>query len=158
MPDKRSASVMVAGDDETLARARRLVAALDSQASSGVDAESATQAYRLRFLRADDVVPKLKAAVADGSFLADEELNAVLATGGERVQAATRNLLAGIDRPSPQVLFEVKVADVTPINDASNFGLEFGGLDLQGQPLPGAVTYHSSAVRFRSTFAERNGE
>ncbi len=140
--DKRSASVMVAGDDETLARARRLVAALDSQASSGVDVEAATQPYRLRFLRADDVVPKLKAAVADGSFLADEELNAVLATGGERVQAATRSLLAGIDRPSTQVLFEVKVADVTPINDASNFGLEFGGIDLQGQPLPGAVAYN----------------
>jgi type IV pilus assembly protein PilQ len=141
-PDKRSASIMVAGDDETLARARRLVAALDSQASSDVDAESATQAYRLRFLRADDVVAKLKAAVADGSFLADEDLNAVLATGGERVQAATRNVLAGIDRPSAQVLFEVKVADVTPINDASNFGLEFGGVDLQGQPIPGAVAYN----------------
>ncbi len=140
--DKRSASVMVAGDEETLTRARRLVAALDSQASAGIDAESATQAYRLRFLRADDAVPKLKSAIADGSFLADEELNAVLATGGERVQAATRNLLSGIDRPSAQVLFEVKVADVTPINDASNFGLEFGGVDLQGNPLPGAVAYN----------------
>ena len=96
----------------------------------------------MRFLRADDVVPKLKVAVADGTFLADEDLNAVLATGGEHVQAATRNLLADIDRPSAQVLFEVKVADVTPINDASNFGLEFGGIDLQGQPLPGAVAYN----------------
>lgn len=140
--DKRSASVLVAGDDETLSRTRQLVGALDAQASSGAAAGSATQAYRLRFLRVDDVVPKLKAAVPDGSFLADEELNAVLAIGDERVQAATRGLLAGIDRPSAQVLFEVKVADVTPINDASNFGLEFGGIDLQGQPLPGAVAYN----------------
>ena len=142
-PDKRSASIMVAGDDETLARARRLVAALDSQASSGVDAESATQAYTVAFpacRRRRSEIEGSRSRTA--TFLADEDLNAVLATGGEHVQAATRNLLAGIDRPSAQVLFEVKVADVTPINDASNFGLEFGGIDLQGQPLPGAVAYN----------------
>lgn len=140
--DKQNASVMVAGDDETIGRARRLVAALDAHAELGSGAQTATKSYPLRFLRADDVVSKLKATVANGSFLADEDLNAVLATGDGRVQEATRGLLAGIDRPSAQVLFEVKVADVTPVNDASNFGVEFGGFDLQGNPLPGAVAYN----------------
>jgi type II secretory pathway component GspD/PulD (secretin) len=95
----------------------------------------------LRFLRPDDVVAKLKAVVPGGGFLADEEGNAVLVTGGEAVQQSAKSLIAKVDRASPQVMFEVKVADVTPVNDASNFGLEFGGLDLQGQPLPGAVAY-----------------
>ena len=32
-----------------------------------------------------------------------------------------RQLIATLDVASPQVMFEVKVADVTPINDSSNF-------------------------------------
>lgn len=39
------------------------------------------------------------------------------------------------------MLFEVKVADVQPIDESSDVGFEFGGVDLQGQPLPGAATY-----------------
>ncbi|MEO6835927.1 MAG: secretin N-terminal domain-containing protein [Candidatus Tumulicola sp.] len=140
IPDKRTGSVVVAGDPGTLLRARRLAEVLDAAplADGGL---RATKSYRLRYLRSDDVVAQLKAVVENGAFLADEPQNAVLVTGGESVQASARSLIASVDRASPQVMFEVKVADVTPINDASNFGLEFGGLDLQGQPLPGAVAY-----------------
>ncbi len=140
IPDKRTGSVVVAGDAGSTSRARKLVEALDS-APFADGTLATTQSYRLRFLRPDDVVAKLKAVVPGGGFLADEEGNAVLVTGGEAVQQSAKSLIAKVDRASPQVMFEVKVADVTPVNDASNFGLEFGGLDLQGQPLPGAVAY-----------------
>src|SRR6185312_2136834 len=100
-----------------------------------------TASYPLRYLRPDDAVTKLKALLPDGNVLADEEQNAVLVSGGERVHSVARGLLAQIDVASPQVLFEVKVADVTPVNDSSNVGFEFGGLDLTGQPLPGAASY-----------------
>jgi type II secretory pathway component GspD/PulD (secretin) len=140
VPDKRTSSVVVAGDAGTTVRARRLVEALDA-APSADGTLATTRSYRLRFSRPDDIVAKLKAVVAEGAFLADEEQNAVLVTGQETVQKSARGLIASVDRASPQVMFEVKVADVTPINDASNVGLEFGGLDLQGQPLPGAVAY-----------------
>jgi type II secretory pathway component GspD/PulD (secretin) len=140
IPDKRTASVGVAGDDATTSRARKLVEALD--AAPFADATVATtKSYRLRFSRPDDLVAKLKTVVPDGAFIADEQQNAVLVTGGEAVQASAQSLIANVDRASPQVMFEVKVADVTPVNDASNFGLEFGGLDLQGQPIPGAIAY-----------------
>jgi len=140
--DKRTARVMITGDEDTIARARRLVAALDSVPSEESATAAATVAYPLRYVRADDVLAKVKAAVAEGSFIADEEQNAILATGDEHIQVSIRHLLASMDRPSAQVMFEVKVADVTPVNDASNFGIEFGGVDSQGQSLPGAVAYN----------------
>lgn len=138
--DKHSGTVVVEGDAETIARARKLVAVLDVASTSGA-ATVRTLSYRLRYVRPDDVASKLKAIAPAGIFLADDQQNAVLVTGAQDVQDGARDLIAGVDRPSPQVMFEVKVADVTPVNDSSDFGLEFGGLDLQGNPLSGAVTY-----------------
>jgi type II secretory pathway component GspD/PulD (secretin) len=138
--DKRTASIVVTGDDASLARARDLVDLLDVAAHEG-GAFASTRSYKLRFLKPDDVVAKLKALVPDGNFLADEEQNAVLASGPERTQAQTQALIAALDLASPQVMFEVKVADVTPINDSSNFGFEFGGLDIAGLPTIGSTTY-----------------
>jgi type IV pilus assembly protein PilQ len=139
--DKRSGSVIVEGDAATMAHARTLVGELDAS-SAGDDRDGfPTRSYRLRYTRPDDAVAKLKVLVSGGAFLADDQQNAVLVTGAQGVQANARSVIAAIDRAAPQVLFEVKVADVTPINDASNFGIEFGGLDLQGQPVPGAITY-----------------
>lgn len=138
--DRRSGSIVVGGDARVAQRARALIAALDTprfDESTGPQ----TVAYRLRFLRPDDAVAKVKAMLADANVLADEEQNAVLVSGGERAQAAARELLATIDIASPQVMFEVKVADVTPVNDSTNVGFQFGGLDLTGQPLSGAATY-----------------
>jgi type IV pilus assembly protein PilQ len=138
--DKRSGSVVVAGDAETIARARQLVAILDTdRVSDGAGAQ--TRSYQLRFLRPDDVVAKLKTVLSEGTFLTVEEQNAVLVTGSEHVQSAAANVIASIDQPSPQILFEVKVADLTPINDQTNVGLQFGGLDLLGQPLAGGTTW-----------------
>lgn len=138
--DKHSGTVVVEGDAGTIVRARNLVAVLDSPSTSAA-ATVRVVSYRLRYTRPDDVATKLKAVAPAGVFLADDQQNAVLVTGSQDVQEGARELIAGVDRPSPQVMFEVKVADVTPVNDSSNFGLEFGGLDLQGEPLPGALTY-----------------
>jgi type II secretory pathway component GspD/PulD (secretin) len=140
VPDKRTGALFVGGDASVASRARTLVGALDSARLSEAGG-SRTTSYPLRYLRPDDAVAKLKALLPDGNVLADEEQNAVLVSGGERVQSVARGLLAQIDVASPQVLFEVKVADLTPVNDSSNVGFEFGGLDLTGQPLPGAATY-----------------
>jgi type II secretory pathway component GspD/PulD (secretin) len=138
--DKRTGSVVVTGDPEAIDRARALVDLLDA-APRNASSFPATQSYKLRYLKPDDVVTKLKALVPDGSFLADEEQNAVLATGSERTQSETQRLIATLDVAAPQVMFEVKVADVTPINDSSNFGFEFGGLDITGQPTIGSAAY-----------------
>lgn len=138
--DRHSGTVVVEGDPETIARAKKLVRVLDAGSTSAA-ATVRVVSYRLRYARPDDVAAKLKAVTPAGIYLVDDQQNAVLVTGAQDVQDGARELIAGVDRPSPQVMFEVKVADVTPVNDSSNFGLEFGGLDLQGEPLPGAVTY-----------------
>jgi type IV pilus assembly protein PilQ len=140
VPDKRTRSIVVAGDAPTIARARALIGALDA-GYAGDAAGPTTKTYHLRFLRPDDVVAKLKIAVPDTSALADEEENAVLVMGDEHVQSEAAAFVGQIDVASPQVMFEVKVADLTPVNDSSNVGFEFGGLDLTGQPLVGATTY-----------------
>jgi type II secretory pathway component GspD/PulD (secretin) len=138
--DRRSGSIVIGADAAVERRAREAIAALDT-AQLDENLGPRTIAYHLRFLKPDDAVAKLKAILGDAGVLADEEENAVLVSGGEHVQAETRDVLATVDVASAQVMFEVRVADVTPVSDSSNVGLEFGGLDLTGQPLPGATTY-----------------
>ncbi len=138
--DKRTGSIVVSGDADTVSRARRLVGALDAPAV-GTENGGLTKTYRLKFVRTEDAIKQLKLLAPDGTFISAPEQNAVFVSGNDELQNQAMTLLQAIDRPSPQVLFEVKVADVTPQNDSSNFGLEFGGADLQGNPTAGSTTY-----------------
>ncbi len=140
VPDKRTGSVVVTGEETTVARARYLVSALDG-VQFGADNGVETKLYHLRYVRADEAIKQLKALAADGTFIDDAEHNAVLISGNDELQTLAEKLFDSVDRPSPQVLFEVKVADVTPQNDSSNVGLEFGGTDLLGNPTQGSTTY-----------------
>ncbi|MDP9025217.1 MAG: hypothetical protein M3N13_07580 [Candidatus Eremiobacteraeota bacterium] len=138
--DKRTSSLVVTGNEDTLARARHLVSALDVP-TYGAQSSTLTKAYHLRFVRAEDAIKQLKLLTPDGTFISAPEQNAILVSGTDELQRQSSGLLDAVDRPSPQVLFEVKVAEVTPQNDSSNFGLEFGGADLQGNASPGSTTY-----------------
>ena len=140
VPDRRTSAVVVTGDADAVARAQRLIAALDA-ATSGGGSGSVTRAYPLRYIRADDAIKELKILIAEGTYIADGEHNQVIVDGNDNVQSTAASLFSTIDRPSAQVMFEVKVADVTPQNDTSNFGLEFGGTNLQGTVTPGSTTY-----------------
>lgn len=100
-----------------------------------------TKAYHLEYVKADDAIKALKLLTADGSYIADGDHNTAIVDGDDAVQSTAATLFATIDRPSPQVLFEVKVADVTPQNDSSNFGVEVGGMNLQGTATTGAASY-----------------
>ncbi len=137
--DARTDAILIAGDDATIATASRLIAALDVTLRRSNAVKTVT--YRLRYVKPDDMVAKLKALLGAGTFLADEDLDAVLVTGSDLAQARARNVVRAVDVASAQVLFEVKVADVTPQDDSSNVGLEFGGMDLTGVPIPGSTAY-----------------
>ncbi|MGH7737069.1 MAG: secretin N-terminal domain-containing protein [Candidatus Tyrphobacter sp.] len=139
VPDERTNSVVLSLDAATLARAQTLIASLDADVTESPRVRSI--AYRLRYTRASDVAKELKALLTDGAFVADDRGNAIVVTGDDAAQDAASHAIAGIDVAGPQVLFEVRVADVTPASDSSDVGLEFGGLDLTGQPLSGATTY-----------------
>jgi type IV pilus assembly protein PilQ len=138
--DRRTSAVVVTGDIDSVARAQRLIAALDAP-NSGGGSGSQTRAYPLEYIKADDAIKELKVLTSEGTYIADGEHNEVIVDGNDNVQGTAAALFATIDRPSPQVMFEVKVADVTPQNDTSNFGLEFGGTNLQGTVTPGSTTY-----------------
>jgi len=125
--DKRTGSVIVSGSAATLDRARNLVAALDAvQTTSGGGSRSTI--VQLHNLRATDAVKALKGSVPEGALVADDRQNAVVVTGNDDLQSTAHTLLASIDNPGRQVMFEVRVADVQPQIDTSNTGLQFGGV------------------------------
>ena len=124
--DKRTGALVVTGSTATLARTRRLVLALDAPAY-GADGALAAQSIPLRNLRATEAVKALRGAVPDGALFADDRRNAVVVNGNAEVAATARTLLSELDAPGRQVMFEVRVADVQPVNDTTNVGIELGG-------------------------------
>ena len=140
VPDKRTASVIVTGSEDTITRARELVSALDAPEYAAGSGDLA-HVYKLRYLKPSEITASLKGALPDGSYVADDAQNAVVVSGNEEVQHTADQFLRSMDVPSPQVLFEVRVADLEPQNDQSDVGLQFGGYDLSGQPINGAATF-----------------
>jgi len=140
VPDKRTSSIIVTASSDTIARARELVGALDAPEYSS-DSGDLAHVYKLRYLKPSELNASLKGVLPDGSYVADDAQNAIVVSGNDEVQHTAARFLASMDVPSPQVLFEVRVADVEPQNDQSDVGIEFGGYDLTGQPISGATTY-----------------
>ncbi len=124
--DKRTGALVVTGSPPTIARARRLVAALDAPAF-GAGGASSTATIQLHNLKAGDAVKALKGTVPEGALFADDRQNVVVVSGNAELQSTVRALLGGLDGPGRQVMFEVRVADVEPIDDSSNVGVELGG-------------------------------
>ena len=81
----------------------------------------------LRNTKPSEAVKELKGALPAASLVADDRSNTVVVSGSADVQTAARSLLSGIDGPGRQVMFEVRVTDVKPVDDSSNVGIQFGG-------------------------------
>jgi type II secretory pathway component GspD/PulD (secretin) len=148
VPDKRTGSVIVTASAWAIVRARTLVAALDV-ADAGTASASSPHVVALRNIRASDAAKALKGSFADGVLIADDRENAVVVTGNEATQNAARQLLASIDSPGKQVMFEVRVADMQPQQDNDNVGVLIGGTMFGTSALdqfPYAVTKSSFAV------------
>jgi type II secretory pathway component GspD/PulD (secretin) len=137
--NKRSGSIVVTGSAATVERARSLLAAFGpTGATAAPPVQTATVA--LRNLRATDAVKLLKGAVPDNVLIPDDRQNTVVISGDAALADQARSLLTAIDNPGKQVMFEVRVADVQPINDSSNVGFEFGGASYGAGAL-GAFPY-----------------
>jgi len=134
--DERAGRVIVGGDAPSVSRAVSLIEILDAPAR-----RPGSRQIALRYIRATDAKATLGIVLAKAVVAVDRMHNALIVSGNATLLARVRRLVSQIDTPSPQVLFEVRVIDLTPINDQSNFGLEFGGLDLGGQPIAAASTY-----------------
>lgn len=138
--DKRTGRLIVSGDHATVSRARTLVPVFDANESS-FTSDKNIQVYHLRYSRPSDITSSLKGALPDTLLIADDAQNAILVGGGDDVQSVAGRFIERMDVPSLQVLFEVRVADVRPVNEQSDIGIQLGGYDLSGQAVAGATTY-----------------
>jgi type II secretory pathway component GspD/PulD (secretin) len=126
VPDKRSSAVIVTASAPDIARAGRLVDALDTTAFGAAGGVSAAT-IALHNAKPSEAVKALKAALPEANLLADDRSNVVVVTGRPEALDTARTLLERIDLPGRQVLFEVRVTDVKPIDDSSDVGITFGG-------------------------------
>lgn len=140
LADKRTQSIIVTGDADAVTRAKNLIATLDAPGYGG-SSDGTAHVYALRYIKPSDLIANLKGILPEGSYVADDPQNAIVVSGNAETQQTAQRFVHSMDVPSPQVLFEVRVADLQPLNDQSNVGIEFGGYDLTGQPISGAATY-----------------
>ena len=134
--DERAGRVIISGTSEAVTRAVALIRLLDAP-TGGQNAGR----FPLRYIRAEEAKATLAIVLGRAVVAVDSMHNALIVSGNATIIRRVGRLVSQLDRPSSQVLFEVRVVDLTPINDQSNFGLEFGGIDLGGQPIPAAATY-----------------
>ncbi|HEV3157012.1 MAG TPA: secretin N-terminal domain-containing protein [Candidatus Baltobacteraceae bacterium] len=98
-----------------------------SSSTTDILGPKTTVAFPLRFSTAAEAAAQLNGIVPKDAVRADERRNSVLITGDAGTIKTATTYLRALDRISPQVMFEVKVVDVTLANDASNVGVLFGG-------------------------------
>jgi type IV pilus assembly protein PilQ len=126
LADKRTGALVITGNTTTIARARRLVEALDAP-GYGAGGSVSLETIPLRNVRAADAARALKGLVPDTAIVPDDRQNAIVVNGNAEVLSAVRSLLTSIDAPSRQVMIEVRVADVQPVNDSTDAGVQLGG-------------------------------
>jgi len=157
--DKRTAAVIVTGSSETLARARSLIGALDGPASGTARGTSSTT-IALRNAKPSDALKQLKGLIPEAGVVADDRSNTIVIHGPPDIVDTTRTLIDGIDRPARQVIFEVRVTDVKPIDDNSNVGVQFGGPGFGAGAVaqfPYALTRNSIAINAQINALVQNG-
>jgi len=114
----------------------------------------------LRNAKPTDAVKELKGVLPDASLIADDRSNTVVVTGAADAQTAASSLLNSIDAPGRQVMFEVRVTDVKPVDDSSNVGIQFGGTGFGAGAVaqfPYALTKSSLAINAQINALVQNG-
>jgi type IV pilus assembly protein PilQ len=114
----------------------------------------------LRNAKPSDAVKELKGFLPDASLIADDRSNTVVISGAADAQTAASSLLSSIDAPGRQVMFEVRVTDVKPVDDSSNVGIQFGGTGFGAGAVaqfPYALTKSSIAINAQINALVQNG-
>ncbi len=144
--NRRTNSVIAAGAEADLNMVEDLIRQLDGQ---DVD-ERIRHVYEARYIPAVDVATALneyfdeenellgdlddetavmRRAERHVTVVADEDSNTVLLGVSPRYYERTMEMLYSIDRPPPQVVIEVLIAEVA-LDDSLEFGMEFALQDL----------------------------
>jgi type IV pilus secretin PilQ/predicted competence protein len=86
-----------------------------------------TVAFPIKYADPTALGKQIGTVLPAGSFTIDPRTDTLLVTGSPDIIQSARNFLALADVPAPQVVFEVKVIDITKNNDTSNVGVSFAG-------------------------------
>ncbi len=145
-PDTRTNSVIAAGTEEYLMIAERLIRQLDELEIE----ERSNMVYEVKFSKAEDLEKALKAHFKnisdlyrelgddeaklrqierEVSVVADENTGSLLVSMSPRYESQVMKMINDLDRPPPQVMIQVLLAEVT-LDDRVELGLEFAVQDL----------------------------
>ena len=138
VPDHRTNGVVVTGSADILTRAKQIVMSLDMPAGASEE----TVSIPLSYTAPSDALAVMRSAFSGGgrvstiSYFASDKTNSIVVTGSRDDIARSKKVLGDLDLPGLQVMFEVKVVDVTPENSSSNVGVQFGGVSSSGTNQP----------------------
>ena len=113
---RKVGNVYIVGTPDDLAKQ------FGSQGASGQQ----TVAFPIKYAKPDDLAKQLAAIVPSTAFTVDARTDTLLVTGTPDIIQSVRNFLALADVPAPQIVFEVKVLDVTGSKN-SNAGIAWTG-------------------------------
>ena len=101
----------------------------DLSAQFGQSGQVATQsvAFPIKYANPADLAKQLATVIPANNFTVDARTDTLLVTGTPDIIQSARNYLALSDIPAPQVMFEVKVIDITRTNDTANNGVNYSG-------------------------------
>src|SRR5215472_3384871 len=101
----------------------------DLAAQFGQAGQVATQsvAFPIKYANPADLQKQLATVIPANNFTVDARTDTLLVTGTPDIIQSARNFLALSDIPAPQVMFEVKVIDITRTNDTANNGVNYSG-------------------------------
>jgi hypothetical protein len=101
----------------------------DLAAEFGQAGQVASQqvAFPIKYATPADLAKQLATVIPATSFTIDARTDTLLVSGTPDIIQSARNYLALADIPAPQVVFEVKVVDITSNNDTNNSGVQWTG-------------------------------
>jgi type IV pilus assembly protein PilQ len=102
-------------------------ASLAQQFGQAGQVATQTVAFPIKYANPVDLAKQLATVIPATAFTVDGRTDTLLVNGTPDIIQSARNFLALADIPAPQVMFEVKVVDVTRTNDQSNTGVNYTG-------------------------------
>jgi protein transport protein HofQ/type IV pilus assembly protein PilQ len=99
----------------------------------------------LRYARSTDAVKQLAGVLPDKSYTVDERQNAILVAGNKETLATARSFLQALDVPAPQIMFEVRVVDLS-VSDGSDIGVLYGGTGPGDGPGSAAWAFKNKTI------------
>jgi type II secretory pathway component GspD/PulD (secretin) len=144
VPDARTHGILITGDSQTIGRASQIIADLDHPLLGlGSNSAVVSRTILLHFIKPEEASAALQQALTiptGSSVIRSADQNAVIVTGSQDLVSTAQAILGNLDQPGQQVIYEVRVVDLEPVNDTSNLGVQFGGIDFGGNPTQGLTT------------------